>query len=145
MLSKTKTITLGLLVAGLVAGFAPAAAAQSFDLSFGKKKKGTRVGISVSIPIGNQHRHGRRPPVVRHETRRFVPGHFETRTERVYVPGPERRVWVQPVTRRVYDPCGGYRWVTVQAGYWKTIQEPGCYETIERRVWVPAHYEIVDC
>jgi hypothetical protein len=72
----------------------------------------------------------------------WVPGHYESRFETVWVPARNERVWVAPVFELRFDPCGRPVQVEVCAGYWKTIHHPGCHERREVRVWVPGHYEL---
>lgn len=65
-------------------------------------------------------------------------GHYETRYERVWVPGEIRRVWVPPVYEWRYDSCGRRIRVVCQAGYYRNERCPGRYEQRAVRVWVPA-------
>lgn len=74
-------------------------------------------------------------------TRVWVPGHYETRFERVFVPGCERRIWVPPRYEWRTLPCGGTERVLVEPGHYRVVRDPGRYERRERRVWVPGHYE----
>jgi hypothetical protein len=72
--------------------------------------------------------------------REWVPGHFETRCERVWVPGEARRVWVPAAFETRFDLCGRPIRVCVRAGYWASVVEPGRYETVETRAWVAGHW-----
>jgi len=67
-------------------------------------------------------------------SRMWVPGHYETVWQRVFVPGPIQRVWVEPVYEWRIGSCG-VRYVCVRAGYWKSIQLPGRYESRPVRVY----------
>ena len=67
-------------------------------------------------------------------SRVWVPGHYESVSRRVYVPGPTRSVWVEPDYEWQVGPCG-VRYVCVRAGHWKTVQLPGHYENRRVRVW----------
>ena len=72
-------------------------------------------------------------------SRVWVPGHYESVSRQVFVPGPTRRVWVEPVHEWRLGALG-FRYVCIRAGYWKTIQLPGRYETRCERVYVPGHW-----
>ena len=65
-------------------------------------------------------------------------GHYETRYERVWIPGELRRIWVPPVYEWRYDSCGRRIRVICQEGFYRTERAPGRYHTEARRVWVPA-------
>lgn len=71
----------------------------------------------------------------------WVPGYYETRTERVFVPERTRREWVPARYREIVLPCGRIERVLVAPGHWTTVCEPAHYTTRERRVWVPGRYE----
>ena len=71
-------------------------------------------------------------------------GYYETRYERVWVPGEVRRVWVPPVYEWRYDSCGRRVRVVCQAGYYRNERSPGYYERQAVRVWVPAQRACVD-
>jgi hypothetical protein len=77
-----------------------------------------------------RHRHG--------PTCRMVGGVYEERPYEVWVPGFHRRVWV-PARYDHHQHHGVTRRPT-QAGHWRTVHEPGRYETRYRRVWVPRRY-----
>ncbi len=72
------------------------------------------------------------PPHHRHESQRcrtrVIPGHYETRTERVRVPGR----WVYE-EQHVHVPG---RWET----RYEEVTVPGFYRDVERRVWVPGRW-----
>src|SRR5262245_61733414 len=67
-------------------------------------------------------------------SRMWVPGRFETVSERVWVPGPCRREWVAPVYEWQFGLCAP-RYVCVREGYWRTVQLPGHFEERCVRVW----------
>lgn len=104
---------------------------QGISFSFGKHGKHKSVGVSVGIPLGH---HGH---VHSNSCQRLVPGHYEIVREQVFVPGPVRQVWVEPVYRTVYDCHGHPHQEVVAHGHWETIQEPGRYELQDRKIWVP--------
>jgi hypothetical protein len=103
--------------------------AQGFGFSFGHHGRHSSVGFGFNT--GGHYGHGHRY----HRPRRvWTPGYYETVAQQVWVPGATRRVWCEPV----YDTCHEYgrpvrRCVT--AGYWRTIQDQGCYQTRYVRVW----------
>jgi hypothetical protein len=81
-------------------------------------------------------------------SRVWVPGWYETVSERVWVPGRTERIWVEPVYeyRPVYHvgACGPVR-VLVRAGYWRTIHHPGHYELRRVRVYRPGYWTPRGC
>ena len=82
-----------------------------------------------------------RTPAYSHAPRRlWVPGHYETRCERVWVQGSSERLWVEPVFELRLDSCGKRVRVELYPGHWRTVQHPGRYELREFQVWVPGQY-----
>ena len=63
-------------------------------------------------------------------------GHWQTISERVWVPGCTRTVHHPAVYGWITDQCGRRRWGIVAPARCETIQEPGRWEHRERRVWV---------
>ncbi|MBK7877377.1 MAG: hypothetical protein IPJ77_16845 [Planctomycetes bacterium] len=121
-------------IAALTALIAPEANAQGIELRFGKKTKHGGFGLTYSTG---------RPacaPAPCPPPRVWVPGHFETRCQQVFVPGASQQVWVPPVYEWRYDSCGRAYQVCVQAGFWRTVCSPGRYETREVQVWVDGHW-----
>jgi len=113
----------------LAAALAPSArAGTDFELRFGKNTKGGSFAIALS----------NRAPRERHsEPRRsWVPGHFETRDERVWVDGAEQQVWVAPVYDWRYDHCGRPYRVQLEVGHWTCVRSPGHFECRKVQVWV---------
>ena len=84
---------------------------------------------SVGATFGN--RRSTCPPV------QSARGHYEYVTERVWVEGARRKIWVPAEYGYVHEPCGRRRRIVVRAGYYRIVQDPGYYETRTRRVWVP--------
>jgi hypothetical protein len=110
---------------------APAHAGGGFEFSFGKKTKHGSFGVTYSTG------HARPVPVAHCPPPRvWVPGHYETRFQDVWVPGPSRQVWVPPVYAWRHDACGRAYQVCVRPGSWRTECAPGRYERREIRVWV---------
>lgn len=126
-------IVLAKLVLPIVAATAfaaPRAEAQGLELHFGKKTKHGHVGITYSTARPTYAPAHCPPPRV------WIPGHFETRCQQVFVPGESQQVWVPPVYEWRYDACGRAYQVCVQGGYWRTVCSPGHYENREVQVWV---------
>jgi hypothetical protein len=70
--------------------------------------------------------------------RRWVPGHYETRTERVLVrEGHFEKRWIEPVTETRRDYHGRPYTVLVRPGRCEKVWVPPQYETRCVRVWVP--------
>lgn len=111
---------------------APYAEAQGFSISLGKKTKhgGIALAYSTGFPRCAP------PPVHCPPPRVWVPGHYETRCEQVFVPGTQQQVWVPAVFEWRYDSCGRAYQVCVQAGHYRTVCSPGHYESRTVQVWV---------
>lgn len=116
------------------------------------RSSGIRIGGGSGISIS----FGRGANLLSGAQRRFVPGHYETRVERVLVrPGryewQYQRVLVEaahyemrhtaPVTETVYDSCGNPHEVIVRPGRVVKVWVPDRYETRKVQVWVPPVYE----
>jgi hypothetical protein len=85
----------------------------------------------------------RRGPVpARCTVREWVPGHYETRLERVWVPGATRQEWRPARQEWRLDLRGCAVLVLVEPGRWITVTEPGRFETRERREWVPGYWRM---
>ncbi len=143
-------LTLALGGLALAALLTPSAAAQrdrGIEVGITKRIGDAHIGITVGNGGVGVHAgvRGRRPePTWRPAPPPPPSGRWETRVERVWVPGPVRQVWVPPLYETRRDPCGRLYQVEVRCGYWDTIQEPGYWEQRETRVWVPcppAHHE----
>jgi hypothetical protein len=123
ILSLAAIVTLAAVVS------APASAQGSISVGFANFGRCGGFGLGFTIPIE------------RCCHRCWVPGHYETRTAEVWVPGRCERQWVEPCYDTCTDPCGNTTRVLVRAGHYRTIQHPGYYETREVQVWVRGHYE----
>lgn len=84
-------------------------------------------GVSLNLQRGNP-----RVP------RGYDGGRYEYRNERTWVPGYNRRVWVEPVYEWRYQDCGPRYRVLVRKGYHRSVSVPGRYENRQVKVWVPA-------
>ena len=116
-----------------------AAQAQGgFGLGFAKVGKHSAFGVGISS--GFYPRNGGVVVVDPAPHRCWVPGHYETVCREVYVPGCERRVYVEPVYETCADPYGNVIRHLVRGGFFKVIRDPGHFETVCERVWVPASY-----
>ena len=118
----------------LVAPLTPALAQRDgpdLRLGYGDGRIEVRIGL------------GRAP---RYEPRRtWVPGHYEVRCERVWVPGCTRQEWVPARYEWRIDTCGRRFQVLVEPGHWITVTDPGRYEAREVRVWVPGYWATDSC
>ena len=142
MLKKT-TLTGG-LIALLFVGLSATATAQ-IGISFEKHGRHKGIGINIGGVFGGRHhdRHDRHRHVHTSHCVRQHAGHYQEVQDRVWVPGCERRVWIQPEYRYVVDSCGHRRQILLRQGYWDVVQDEGHYEITTRRVWVPGHTEYV--
>lgn len=138
--TRISTVASGLALAALLASPAAAQRRSEWQIGFGKQTGNAHVGVTVGshgvqVSAGIRERHC--PPPVARPCPPPPSGHWETRCERVWVPGPVRKVWVPPLYETRYDHCGRPYQVEVRCGFWDTIQEPGYWEQRETRVWVP--------
>jgi len=146
-----KLLALGLALGPLV----PAATAQpvtgDWEVRFGKSSKSGHVAVragSRGFGVDLTHRRGKArgkasscstvqrysPPAS------YVPGHYETRCERVWVPCSTEKVWVPAQVEVSYLPCGRRIETVVAPARWEYVTHPGRYEVRQVRVWVPATY-----
>jgi hypothetical protein len=102
------------------------------------EKRGTQweIGVGsqgVSVNLASNSRRGSvRTP------RGYDGGRYEYRTQRTWIPGSNRRVWVEPRYQWSYDSCGVRFRSLIRAGYYRTVCSPGRYENRQVKVWVPA-------
>jgi len=133
MLSHLRQMLLALPL--VVAPLSASAHAQGLSLTFGKRIGHGSISVSVGVPSG-YHR------APRCESRRvWIPGHYETRCEQVWVPGCTRKEWVPARYADRIDACGRRLRVLVSAGYWHVVQGIGHYEQRELQVWVAGGWQ----
>lgn len=132
------TLTLAALLA------APAAAqrrsSNDWQIGVGRRTGHSEIGVSIGsrgVQINAGYRERHRQPVLQPCPPPPPAGRWETRHERVWVPGAVHRVWVPPVFETRYDYRGCPYQVQVRCGFWDTIQEQGYWEHRDTRVWVP--------
>ena len=120
---------LSILLIGALAALAPAISAQR-SVTYSK----SAPSVSSAYFRGGYGGNGG------YETSRvWVPGHYETVSKRVFVPGPVKREWVAPVYEWRWGSCG-LRYVCVRSGYWRSVQLPGHYEIRQERVYEPGRW-----
>ena len=145
-----------LLSAILVGMAVPATAQSGFRLAFGDSHRGRSFQISLGSRHGNittgvrvakrraprgrrLSRHGlhrRRVERRGFRGRQLRTGHFRVVSQRVWVPGSRRRVYVPARYGYRYDYRGRrVRYCIVQAHY-TIVRDPGCWEIQRQRVWV---------
>lgn len=114
----SKKFTIPLLALLFLGSLAPAARADSFGVTFGKKTKhgSITVGYSTGPSFGSRYK-------VHHAPRFWVPGHYETRCE---------KIWIEPRYEWRHDACGRAFLACVA---------PGHFVTREVKVFVPGHWQ----
>jgi hypothetical protein len=127
-----------------VATAIPAAPANAGESRVGVEIARGRVVIHADFGRHERDRdHGRR--VHRHDRDgQWIPGHYELRTVRFWVPATVREEYVPPVyvTRTV---SRGVRIrVLVRAGFVRRLVVPAHYESRQDRVYVPGHWSCDD-
>ena len=132
-----------LVLAAAVLGIAAApAAAQGFGVSFGSHGGRSSFAVGFQSGHGGHGGHGRgryddhagRGDYGRGH-RFWSPGRYETVARQVWVQGPSRRVWCEPVYSYACDSYGRRTRICVTEGCWRVVQDPGCYETRYVQVW----------
>ena len=134
----------------------PASAQRSVQVGLGYDSRTSQAALdlrvshgSVSARRGLRGRRGYRTggaPYAgyarAHAPRRiYVPGRYECVTKKVWVAGATHREWCPPVYETRCDLFGNPYRALVQAGYYRTVQEPGFWDHQSERVWVSAHWE----
>lgn len=127
-----RTLALGVLGGVIALGTSPEAEAQRRTVRVGDHQVSQR---HVTRDLGTSFQRSRRDRFVPRDYRRA--GRYETRTERVWVPGHTERIWVPARYEWRYDSCGRQFRVLVQAGHFRTVCHPGRFERRTTRVWVP--------
>ena len=137
MLGHLKTLVLSL---GACALLVPAASADSFGFSFGRRSRHSAIAFGFSTgPVCAPVR------VVRYAPRVWVPGHYETVCREVWIEGRVEQVWVEPRFELRYDSCGRAFQFLVSDGCWRTVRHPGHYETQRFQVWVEGQWQAQGC
>src|SRR5215203_4364266 len=109
----TKIFAILPIAAVLLAGATPAEAQGSIGFGFSKFGKHSAFGVGFSAPL-----YSHRPYYVE-PVRCWVPGHYETVAQQVWVPGCVKRVWCEPVYDTCVDPYGNTTRVLVRQGHYK--------------------------
>jgi hypothetical protein len=118
-----------ILLLSLVGALSAPAAAGDIAFGFGYRDGG-RHRISVGFGYSEWgHRH-----------RTWVPGHYETVSRQVWVPGGCEQVWQPAEYGWRHDHCGRRMRVLVRPAGYVTVHTPGRYETVCEQVWVPGRY-----
>lgn len=128
MFSRSKLPALSLV---LCAVLAPASRADGFGISLFKSSN--HGAISVGYSNGPSAPRAYRTPY-RHA--RWIPGHYRTVRERVWVPGCVQRVWVEPRYGWRRDSCGRFFRGCLSEGRYERVEQPGRYEYRDTRIWV---------
>jgi hypothetical protein len=119
-----------------------ATAAHAHDACDDDYRGRGRFDLGVIFSHGNFGFHFDRHERESRPRERYIPGHYETRTEDVLVePAHEERQWVPPVYQERFEHGRHCRLVVVREGYYECIRVPARYECRTVRVWVPGHYE----
>jgi hypothetical protein len=125
-----RTKSLPVLAAVLCVCLSMSARAQGVSLSLGRATKHGSFGLTIGVPLG-------RPSYTRCEPRQvWVPGHYETRCESVWVAGCTHRVWMPAQYEWRWASWGRAYRVCVRAAGWTTVSDPGHYQSREVQVWI---------
>lgn len=135
MFAKLKAL---LCVIGILPLLASGASADGFGITFTKKGKHSALGLQFESGAFCQP--APPPPVVACAPPVWVPGHYETVSQPVWIEGQKQKVWSGPVFEWRYDACGRARKVLVSPGHWKVLSAPGHYETRRVQTWQAGHW-----
>ena len=105
----------------------------------GPPKKQVALHHWQDVPSLSAH-HACPPPPACPPRSVWVPGHHESRCEKVWVAGCEQRVWVEPAFEWRHPSCGTSFSFGFGGGHWKTVCTPGHYEMRTVQVWVPGQW-----
>jgi hypothetical protein len=133
MFAQRKTLA---LLLGTIASLTPLASAGGVGISFEKYGKHSGFGIEFSTGIVAP---APAPSACLPQT--WIPGHYDTVLERVWVEGSARELWCAPVFEWRRDACGRTIKVLVVPGHWQTVSAPGHEETRRVQLWQPGHWE----
>jgi hypothetical protein len=146
---KSQSLALGALVLFALAAPSSAQRAVRLDAELGPIAGSASVGLQLSFGSGPHSSYSRRasryarsgyaPPCTPRKV--WVPGRYELVQRNVWVPGATRRELVPARFETRYDLCGQPYTVQVQAAYYRTVQDPGCWQLRSERVWVGPHWE----
>lgn len=126
----------------LIAALAPAARADGFGIEL--KKHGKHGSVGVWIGGGDERACPPQAPV-RPPPCDWIPAHYETVVEKVWVAGAEQRVWEPALYEWRRDACGRWFQVCVRPGYWKNVCAPGHFEERARQVWCAGGWRMRPC
>lgn len=132
-----------LALIGLVTSLAFAPAAHAQELGIRYHKKNVSIGLTLGNACAPAPYYPTRP--IGYERREWIPSHYETISEQVWVPGREERVWVPAVYEWRTDHCGRTYQVVVCPARYETRCTPGRYETVTRQVWVEGGWRVKHC
>ena len=142
---KPLSLLLGALALSLLPASASAQRAVGLGVQLDPCAGRPSFGLQVSFGSGPHSAYssrGRRSARPSYAPRRiWVPGRYELVERKVWVPGATRQELVPACYETRYDACGRPYTVLVRAAYYRTIQEPGCWQSRTERVWVAAHWE----
>jgi len=132
MFSRSKLPALSL---ALCAVLAPASRADGFGISIFKNSRHGAISLGYSTGPNSAWAPA---PVYRTPYRhaRWIPGHYRTVRERVWVPGCVQRVWIEPRYGWRRDSCGRPFRGCISRGHYEMVEQPGRYEFRDSKVWV---------
>ena len=122
---RTSIVVTALLFAGFAA---PMAAAGEREGHGGRTRRRIEVGRS------SHARHVYRPG------HRFIRGHYELVTRKVWVPGYYRTEEIPAVYSEILGKYGKIKFVLVRTACVRKVWVPGYHKTKQVRVWVPGRF-----
>jgi len=128
------------LTLALTSVLAPAARADGFGIHAEKHTKHASVGVWFGSPAPVCP-----PRPIGYAQREWIPAHWQTVNDNVWIPGREEQVWNAPVYEWRTDHCGRSYSVCVQPGFWSRVCTPGHYEVRPRSVWVEGGWRMKPC
>jgi hypothetical protein len=140
-LLKHRILALGIPASfALLTPIASAAPGSGFGVTFSKQSKHTSFGLTFTTGGGFWN------PAPQAQTfacapATWVPAHYETCLEKVWVAGQQHKVWCGPAYEWRYDACGKLHKVMVSPGHWSVTSTAGHYESRRVQVFEPGHWQ----
>jgi hypothetical protein len=146
---KSLSLVLGALALAALSAPSSAQRAVGVQVGFAPLSGHVSAGLQLSFGAGPHRSYSRsarrasRPSYAppRAPRKIWVPGRYELVERSVWVPGATRQELVPACYETRYDFCGRPYTVMVRAAYYRTVQDPGCWQQRSERVWVAAHWE----
>ena len=148
-MSRTAKITAVLITACFICTHTTVYAGDKEWATAGKILTGIAgLGILANIAASGRGRHYYAPEYCRSYPASvpraipagvWIPGHYEYRTERVWIAEQLKEKWI-PARHRWVRTRFGWQQICVREGYYRRKPVPGHYRNRQVQVWIPGHW-----